>query len=500
MSYVLKAKGIKKAFGGVKALVNGELSCVGGKICGLLGANGSGKSTFSKVVAGLIAPDSGELWIDEKKVTLRNPADAKKLGIVMVHQQLSLIPDFTVWENINFGHEPITDKGYIDRVKGYELAMEIVQELCPGLPLDMKVGSMLPAEQQLVEIAKAVIQNPRILILDEPTASLDQSQVLRLFKVLQKLKAGGTCMIFISHRLWEVKEICDFVVVFRNGENVGTIDFAQEERSDTKIISLITGKENVKNSPKSKSTACSEAVMEIENVSYAERLYDLRFAVRKGEILGIGGLQGQGQDEMLLVLSGLLRLDTGEIKINGRTIQLNHPTDAIHEGIVLVPGDRQKEGLFMEHSIFQNMVQAMLTLPKQNWMLPIGKYRKQVAELISRLSIKTDSLDTGVKNLSGGNQQKVVVGKWIPHKPKVLLLSDPAKGVDVEAKKELYQVVLDLAANGAAVILFASDNEELITYCDRVLIMYEGKIVEQINNQSLDEEHLVAASLRAKIL
>lgn len=498
---VLEAKNIKKSFGGVKALVKGEMTCPKGKITGLLGANGSGKTTFSKIVTGLLVPDDGELYVEGRKVSFKTPLDAKKEGILMVHQHLSLIPDLTVWENINIGHEPIKKAGLIDSNKCRENALKALDELCPGIDINKQVKDLSPSVQQLVEIAKALSQGPKLLILDEPTSALEQTQVKVLFEKLKELKNKGTSMIFISHRLWEVLEICDQLVVFRNGENVGTLDFSKDGKDERKIVSLITGKEEQEASEaeERKSFKTSEVMMKVDNLTVNNVLSDISFTVNRGEILGIGGLQGQGQEELLLTLSGLLRMDRGSVVVDNEEVKLRHPSDAIRAGMVLVPGDRQKEGLFLEHSVATNIIYAKFGLKGIKWVIPFKEYRKEVEDIVERLSIKTESIDTELINLSGGNQQKVVVGKWLPHNPKVLLLSDPAKGVDVQAKKELYEVIVDLASKGTSVILFASDNEELITYCDRVFIMYEGKIAEQIKNEDIDEEHLVAASLRANV-
>jgi ABC-type sugar transport system, ATPase component len=497
---VLEAKTIRKSFGGVKALVNGEICCPRGKIAGLLGANGSGKTTFSKIITGLLAPDDGELYVNGKPVCFKTPFHAKQEGIVMVHQHLSLIPDLNVWENINIGHEPLVKTGFIDNKTCRKKAQEVINQLCPGLSLERKVASLSPAEQQLVEIAKSVSQQPQLLILDEPTSALEKTQVIRLFSILRELKGKGTSIIFISHRLGEVMEICDFIVVFRNGENVGTIDFAKDGKDERKIVSLITGKDQ-QNSVirKSISNRQSQAMLEVKSLSYSDKLSNLNFNVLKGEIIGIGGLQNQGQEELLLVLSGLIHSNKGEIKIDDQAVRLRHPLDAIRNGIVLVPGDRQKEGLFLNHSIFMNIIYTRFGLKGSKWFIPFRKYRAEVQEIVAGLAVKTESIDTEIKNLSGGNQQKVVVGKWLPHNPKLLLLSDPAKGVDVQAKKELYDVVLALANKGTSVIIYASDNEELISYCERVFIMYEGHIVEEFKNDNINEEHIVAASLRTSL-
>jgi ribose transport system ATP-binding protein len=495
---ILETKSIKKSFGGVKALVDGSFACGQGEIVGLLGANGSGKTTFSKVIMGLLRSDGGEIMVNGEPVHFKGPMDAMRKKIVMVHQQLSLIPDLTVWENICIGHEPKTKMGFLDDDIAKTKAAEVINQLSPGLSLDRKVSTLLPSEQQLVEIAKALAKGGQLMILDEPTAALEQTQVNRLFEILRKLKQQGSTIIFISHRLGEVMEICDYVVVFRNGANVGTVRFAKDGKDEERIVALITGKEETgKTSEAFTRTRSEEVRLELVKISSGP-LREVSFAVHKGEIIGIGGLQGQGQEELMFLISGLIHAENGELLVEGKPRRFKHPSDAIRNGIVLVPGDRQKEGLFLNHSLFMNMIYARFGL-KGNQLIPFKKYREEVGTVITSLSIKTESLETELQNLSGGNQQKVVVGKWLPMNPNILLLSDPAKGVDVQAKKELYELVKNLAAQGTSVILYASDNEELVNHCDRIFVLYEGQIVEELQGESITEDNLVTASLRAKV-
>lgn len=495
---LLEAKQIKKSFGGVKALVDGNIRCKKGEIVGLLGANGSGKTTLSNIIMGLLDADSGTILFNEEPVNFRNPREAMQKGIFMIHQQLSLIPDLTVWENINIGQEPKTRTGFIDNEASRHKAEAVIKKLSPGISPEQPVRSLSPAEQQLVEVAKALSHNCQLLILDEPTSALEQTQVNRLFGILRELRDSGTSMIFISHRLSEVFEICDYVVVFRNGANVGTVNFEKDGKDEGRIVALMTGSEELgEATDNGRRTEFNEVLLQVSGLSVG-KLDDIDFTVRKGEILGIGGLQGQGQEELLLVLSGLISPDFGEVRIENELVHLRHPSNAIRKGIILVPGDRQKEGLFLNHSVFTNMIYARFGL-KGNLVIPFKRYREEVSRVVSALSIKTESIDTDLQKLSGGNQQKVVFGKWLPLNPKVLLLSDPAKGVDVQAKKELYDVVNDLANQGNAVILYASDNEELIHHCDRVFVMFEGRIVEELSGVDITEENLISASLRANV-
>lgn len=494
---LLEAKGIKKSFGGVRALVGADFSCDEGEIVGLLGANGSGKSTFSNIVMGLLPRDDGEIVLGGEPVRFHNPMEAIRNGVVMVHQHLSLIPDMTVWENISIGHEEVARGGVINRRASRQKAQKVLRKLDPNIDLEQKVKTLAPAEQQLVEIAKAISKDFQLLILDEPTAALEQTEVKKLFGLLHELKAEGKTMIFISHRLGEVLELCDYVVVFRNGNTVGKVEFAEDGQDEARIVSLMTGAETLQTTVAETVQPGDEVRVEVSALA-AAGLHDITFNVRRGEIVGIGGLQGQGQEELLFVLSGLIAPEEGEFRVDGERVPLRHPSDAIHQGVVLVPGDRMKEGLFPHHSVFMNMIYARFGSGAP-WWIPFDRYARETDEVIEALRIKTEDLETEIRKLSGGNQQKVVVGKWLPLSPKVMLLSDPAKGVDVHAKRELFETVGRLAAEGTSVILYASDNDELLTYCHRVLVMYEGQIAEEIGEADLTEDNLVAAALRARV-
>ncbi|HVO72275.1 MAG TPA: ATP-binding cassette domain-containing protein, partial [Aggregatilineaceae bacterium] len=365
--YILETKSLRKSFGGIKALVDGTFTCAQGEIVGLLGANGSGKTTFSKIIMGLLHRDGGEILVCGEPAHFRTPIDAMRKGLVMAYQHLSLIPDLTVWENINIGHEPRTRAGFLDDEAARAKAAQVIERLCPGLSLTRNVKTLLPSEQQLVEIAKALSKGGQLLILDEPTSALEQTQVNRLFDILRELKSSGTTTIFISHRLSEVLEICDYVVVFRNGSNVGTVNFARDGKDEERIVSLITGKEETGKPNGVEQHAPFEGIrLEVKDLS-AGALRAINFVVHRGEIIGIGGLQGQGQEDLLLVLSGMIHAEKGEFKLDGKSIRLKHPSDAIRSGVVLVPGDRQKEGLFLNHSLFMNMIYTRFGL-KGDWL------------------------------------------------------------------------------------------------------------------------------------
>lgn len=495
---VLEAKNIQKHFGGVTALSNGNLHCKRGRITGLLGANGSGKSTLSKIIAGVYKADAGEIRYQGRVVHYRNPYEARRDGIALVFQNLSLVPDLTVWHNIVLGMEK--NKGlFLDNQSAKELSKNILDQLFPGLDIHKKVYELNPGEMQIVEIAKAISEDPKLLILDEPTAALEQVQVKNLFQYMRILAQKGVAMIFTSHRLWEVMEICDDVTIFRNGEDVATIDFDKEEKNPEKIVSYITGEVRKNTFQVNHSNVTDEILLRVHITGKDKLLREVSFDLKKGEILGIGGLAGQGQQELLYALSGSYPGVHCEVELNGQRIRLNRPSDAITNGILLVPGDRQREGLSLEHSIYSNMIFPKIGLRHHPLFIPERRYCQNCEEIVKILSIKTPSIDVPVNNLSGGNQQKVVVGKWLSFDVQVFLLSDPAKGVDVGAKRDLYEYIVKLAKEKKiGVILYASDNEELIEYADRILIMYEGRTVATLTGEEIKDDTITATSLRVR--
>lgn len=492
---ILEAKNVRKNFGGVVALSGANLTCREGRITGLLGANGSGKSTLSKIIAGVYAPDAGEIAYLGKVVRYRNPYEAKKQGIGMVYQNLSLVAELTIWQNIVLGDE--TRKGYsLDDKAARKKSAEIVQKLLPGLDIDKKVYELTPGEMQIVEIGKAVSAKPRLLILDEPTAALEEAQVKSLFKLMRSLAASGVAIVFTSHRLWEVMEICDDLTIFRNGQNVASLDFDKDEKDAREIVFHITGSQKETAIAKTCAQTCGDTRLSIGSLNFGTVLKNISFDLRKGEILGIGGLAGQGQQELMLALAGNFRNLSCDAKIDDKKIKLTKPGKAIRNGIVLVPGDREVEGLFPRHSVFSNLIFPKLGMKRQSLFIPRKQYRKECERITDILAIKTAGLDVPVSTLSGGNQQKVVIGKWLTSEIKVLLLSDPAKGIDVGAKMDLYDyIVKEVRGTGMSVILYASDIKELVEFCDRLMIMYEGTIVRILETDEISEENAIRASM-----
>ncbi len=498
MTPVLEAKQVRKKFGGVVALADASMTLEKGEVCGLVGANGSGKTTFARIISGLIKPDGGELYINGSKVDLQLGFEAEQFSIALVHQNLSLVPEMTIWENINLGREDTGRLGFVQIDKAVNKAHEALKELAPHLSVYERVKNLSPSQKQLVEVAKALSKHPQILILDEPTASLSFDQVKRLFEIINKLKKQGTSIIFISHRLPEVTEICDRLVVFRDGCSVGVIE--REKINQEEVVFLITGKRGeeigkVKAKPESGETK-ADTVLEMEDVSLGDSKEGINLQLKRGEIVGLGGLQGQGQGKILLILGGLLSPTTGNIKIEGKSVVIRHPRDAIREGMFLVPGDREREGLFLPHTVFFNLIYPQFSQRETKFFLPWKELESEANRIIDMVALVPPDKNMIVSNLSGGNQQKVVIGKWLAMSPRILLLNDPTKGVDVETRANFYQIVQDLAQKGASVLFYSTDTDELVANCDRVLILFEGKITQEICGEELCKERLLEASLR----
>lgn len=495
MAVLLEAKNIVKEFNGVKALSDGNLVCKEGKITGLLGANGSGKSTISKCITGVYHKNGGTITYKGQEVDFKNPMDAKKAGIAMAFQNLSLLPDLTVWQNIVMGFEE--KKGlFLDDKKAKETAAEVLNEFVPGFDYNRYVSELDPSEMQIVEIVKAISQKPNLLFLDEPTAALEQSQVKTLFKYMRLLTSRNVSIVFTSHRMPEVMEICDDIVVFKDGSVVGEVDFEKDGKDADVIIQMITGESKVVSAPREYKEIPDEAILAVSNLSYGKALRGIDLKLKKGEVLGIGGLSGQGQEELLLAIAGNYADIKMDAKLEGKPIKLTSPSTAIREGIVLVPGDRQKQGLMMDKSIYENSILPKVALKSEPFIIPKKRYWEETLDEKKILSTKSDGIKCPVSSLSGGNAQKVVLGKWLHVGMKVLILSDPAKGVDVGAKRDMYDFVQKLVdEKGISVILYASDNDELIDNCDRVLVMFEGKVAGELKGKEINEDALVELSM-----
>jgi ABC-type sugar transport system ATPase subunit len=487
------ARRIVKSFGGVAALDGVDIEARPRRILGLLGANGSGKSTLCRIIAGELTPDSGALLVDGAAVRHASPADAVARGIVIAHQHPSLAGDLPVWENLFLGTEMCGRAGFVDRRGARRAAQEMLAAIGLAGDVDRPAEALSAAEQQLLEIARALSRQPRLLILDEPTAALSAALVDRLFARVRALAAAGTAIIFISHRLQEVEALCDDLVVLRNGRRVGAWEVAGR-LDEARILDLLTGDSETPAPVAGARRITGEVVLSLQDFRAGSAVRGVDLELRRGEIVGLAGLQGQGQEQLLDAVAGLRRGDGGSIQHRGETIAPRIPRDMIRRGICLVPNDRHRQGLFMGQTVGENLGYVVLAMLSRPWKLPQARLRDFVRATIARLSIKTRGGDQPVATLSGGNQQKVVIGKWLATPIEVLLLSDPTKGVDPRARAEIYETLGRLAAAGSAALVYASDVHELLLHCDRILVMYEGRIAEALTGTGMTEQRVIAAS------
>jgi ribose transport system ATP-binding protein len=497
MAVSLSAQNIVKHYGGVAALSDGNLEVQAREVVALIGANGSGKSTMSKVINGVVVLDGGQLLLDGKSIHLSSPQAAKNMGIATVFQELSLIPQMTVAENIWLTREPLQAFGLVNQ-KAVQARTEELLSLFEGtfktsLHPDSPVASLPPDEKQIIEILKAISFDPWMIILDEATASLDSRQVQRLFELVKRWKEQGKAVVFVSHRMEEIFRIADKFSVLRNGRTVGAGNM--KDINEKELVKLMIEKESVfsfiRGESKAEKKEEKEICIEVNDLR-TDLLRDISFKARKGELVGIGGLRGQGQRDLLLALFGDIPY-SGKIKLFGNETSFKHPREAMKQGLALVPGDRAKEGLLYIRSILENLM-----LPSwKHYGLPlkINQAKNDATQTGASLNLKMAGLDEPVSSLSGGNAQKVVIGKWLMRKPQILLLDDPTKGVDVGTKAEFYALLTQLCKDGKTILFYSSDDEELVGLCDRVLVVHDGMIRTELVGKTLTKENLIAASL-----
>jgi ribose transport system ATP-binding protein len=500
MTVSLAAHNVVKHYGGVVALADANLEVQSGLVVALVGANGSGKSTLSKIINGVVVLDGGQLLLDGHAVHFSSPQAAKKLGISTVFQELSLIPQMTVAENIWLTREPLRSGGLVNAREILRRTEELLA-LFEGtfkstLHPDAAVASLPPDEKQIIEILKAISFDPRLIILDEATASLDNRQVERLFELVKEWKQAGKAIIFVSHRMEEIFRIADNYSVLRNGVTVGA--GAIKEVNDRNLVELMVGAEAAVNVVQRKrqiaaKTADHRLRLEVKNLQ-TDVLKGIGFQLHDGELLGIGGLKGQGQRDLLLALFGDMPYQ-GEVHVSGEVVRFKHPSQAIKKSVALVPGERAKEGLLFIRSILENLFAP--SWKDYGFPLRVRRARSDGAQISTSLNLKMAGLDEPVSSLSGGNAQKVVLGKWLLRKPKLLLLDDPTKGVDVGTKAEFYKLLAQLCEQGTAIVFYSSDDEELIGLCDRVLVLHDGVIRSELSGDTLTKSNLIAASLGA---
>lgn len=487
----LRMQGICKSFGPVKALVDASLEVMPGTIHGLVGQNGAGKSTIIKVLAGIIAPDAGTVEIGGHPVGKLTPAAVEKLGIHFIHQDRLLVPTATVGEAVFLRHE-IGIGPFISRRRMAAKANDLLRKYFGvELPAGALIKDLTTAQQKIVQITRALAQKAAILVLDEPTASLVKTEVDSLFAVLRRLKAEGIAIIFISHYMQEIDQLCDVVTVMRNGTDVGTVRPA--ETSIDRIIALMIARDVGAMFPKRKA-AIGGPVLDVSGLGLAGRFENVGFTVRKGEIVGITGLLGSGAKEIINCLFGLETADQGTIAVEGKIMRPSAPYDAVAAGLAFLPEDRRAHGIALDLSVRENISLASLARYSRNGLVKRAEEGREIDALIRELTIKTPGRDVLVRQLSGGNQQKVSIAKWLSCQSRVYVLDEPTVAVDIGAKVEIYNLLNRLAEQGAAILMLSSDLLELTGMCDRVLVVYRGALSGEFSGSKLDGDLLLAAS------
>ncbi len=494
---LFRMQAISKRYGGVKALEKAELTVEKGRIHAVLGENGAGKSTLIKIMAGVVRPDEGSMSLEGREVRFAEPAEANRAGIVCIFQELSLIPDLSVADNISISNPP-KRFGLIDRKRQRRIAEEALARAgAEGIHPLAPVKDLPLSRRQMVEIAKALARDPRILILDEATSALTAADVSKVFDVLKRLRSEGLALLYISHRMHEIAELADECTVFRNGRNVAT--YKAGTKSDTEVVELMIGREYSHIFPPKPMALPTgkPPVLEARNLTWTNRLKDVSLSVRAGEIVGLGGLDGQGQRDLLLGLFGVLRGVSGEILIDGRKVSISSPSVAKSRknGMALIPEDRKTEGLMLPMSVRDNLSFAALHRLSHAGLIDRAAEAKAVEEMIRLLGIRTAGTDIPVGSLSGGNQQKVVIAKWLMVTPRIILLNDPTRGIDVGTKQEMYQLLRKLADSGAAIVFYSTDYDELIGCCDRVLVFYDGAVRRVLAGAEITERSLISSAL-----
>ncbi|MDO6654908.1 sugar ABC transporter ATP-binding protein [Anaerobacillus sp. 1_MG-2023] len=484
----ISMKEIHKAFGANKVLEGVNIDIQDAEVHALMGENGAGKSTLMNILTGLHKKDSGTIVIDGQERVFDNPKEAEENGVAFIHQELNIWPELTVLENLFINKEPVTSFGLIHTKKMKAIANEQFKKLAISIPLQQEAGKCSVGQQQMIEIAKALMTDAKVIIMDEPTAALTEREIQTLFQVIRSLKKSGVSIVYISHRMEEIFTICDSITVMRDGKTVDTKPIS--ETSFDEVVRKMVGRELTDRFPE-RSPKLGETMLEVKGLSRKGVFENVSFSVRSGEIVGVSGLMGAGRTEIMRTIFGLDGKYTGDILLNGKPVVIKSPHQAVQLGLGFITEDRKEEGLVLDFSLKDN-----IALPSLYSFAPKGLINEKSEEdfvelLIKRLTIKTDSAKTSAKNLSGGNQQKVVIAKWIGIGPKVLILDEPTRGVDVGAKREIYQLMNELTDRGVAIIMVSSELPEVLGMSDRILVFREGHMTGEVSKEEATQEKIM---------
>ena len=486
----LRMCGISKRFPGVNALDNVDFDLRPGEVHALIGENGAGKSTLIKILTGVYQKDSGTITVDGVDTEISSVQDSRRLGIAAIYQEIDFIPIFTVAENIFLGKEPTGVAGKISYAEMRKQAQEVLDSLEAEISAGQVMRELSVGQRQMVMIARALMERSNIIVMDEVTAPLSMSETEKLFAIIEDLRKRGLSIIYISHRMEEIFKVADRVTVLRDGCMVGSRNI--EETDVDELIRLMVGREMHDMYPKEEVPISDEEVLRVEGLSRGNAVRNVSFSVRKGEILGLGGLVGAGRSEVARLLCGIDQKDAGEIYLEGKRVDIRSSGDAVKAGIALIPEDRRVEGLVLDMDVTENVTLARLKSFCLGGIIPkVSEEKRHASDLVDTLSIRTPSLSQRVKYLSGGNQQKVVLGKWLSKEAKVFIFDEPTKGVDVGAKREIYSLMGDLVREGAAIILISSDLPELLALSDRILVMHRGETTGELSRDEATGEKVL---------
>lgn len=492
----IEMKGINKAFTANKVLNNACFFLKDGEVHALMGENGAGKSTLMKILTGVYQYDSGTILVDGKEVRYKNPQEAEKAGIVFIYQELNVLFDLTVEENLFMGKEITKKFGICDRKAMRKKAQEMMDKMGVHIPVNAVMSDLSVGQQQMVEICKALMVDAKVLIMDEPTAALTQSETEVLFEVMKSLKAKGVSIVYISHRMEEIFALCDRITVLRDGEYIDTRNIKDITMDD--VVQMMIGRTIGERFPQRNLEIGSE-VLRVENLSHKSLFRNVNFTVHAGEVLGVSGLMGAGRTEIMQAIFGNLPIVEGKIYVNGTEVKIHNTRDAIHAGIGFITEDRKTEGLLLDKSIAQNIEVANLDRVSNRGVLSPAKRNALVQKGIQEFHIRCFGAEQECSSLSGGNQQKVVIAKWVYKQPKILILDEPTRGVDIGAKKEIYSIINQLAAQGVAIILVSSELPEVLGMSDRIMVVCEGRVTGIVDAAEADQAKIMTLATGGNI-